>query len=151
RLAEQHNLTIIEDFAQAQGASYKGRPVGSFGRMSATSFYPTKNLGALGDGGAVVTSDPELAAYAHMYHNYGQQQKYHNQLIGINSRHDTHQAVELRDKLQHLDALNGERQLLAQIYLSALQGIDDLVLTVTAPDCTHVYHIFYFRTKQRDA
>ncbi|MCP2042187.1 DegT/DnrJ/EryC1/StrS aminotransferase family protein [Pontibacter sp. HSC-36F09] len=151
RLAEQHNLTIIEDFAQAQGASYKGRPVGSFGHISPTSFYPTKNLGALGDGGAVVTSDPELAAYAHMYHNYGQQQKYHNQLIGINSRLDTLQAAALRVKLQHLDALNGERQRLAQVYLTALQGIGDLVMPVTAPDCTHVYHIFNIRTKQRDA
>lgn len=151
RLAEQHDLTIVEDFAQAQGARYKGRPVGSFGRISATSFYPTKNLGALGDGGAVVTSDPALAAFAEMYHNYGQQQKYHNQLVGINSRLDTLLAAALRIKLQHLDALNSDRQRLAQVYLHALQGIGDLVLPVTAPDCTHVYHIFHIRTKQRNA
>lgn len=151
KLAEQHNLMIIEDFAQAQGARYKGRPVGSFGRISATSFYPTKNLGALGDGGAVVTSDSALAVFAKMYHNYGQQQKYHNQLVGINSRLDTLQAAALRIKLQHLDALNSERQRLAQVYLRALQGIGDLVLPVTAKDCTHVYHIFNIRSKQRDA
>lgn len=150
-LAEQHHLVLIEDFAQAQGASYKGRPVGSFGRVSATSFYPTKNLGALGDGGAVVTSDPELAAYARMYRNYGQQQKYHNQIIGVNSRLDTLQAAVLRIKLHHLDALNSERQRLAQVYLTALQGIGDLVLPVTAPGCTHVYHIFNICTRQRDA
>ena len=150
-LAAQHNLAIIEDFAQAQGASYKGRPVGSFGRISATSFYPTKNLGALGDGGAVVTSDPELAAYARMYRHYGQEQKYHNQIVGINSRLDTLQAAALRVKLQHLDALNSERQRLAQVYLTRLQGIGDLVLPVTAPDCSHVYHIFNIRTGQRDA
>lgn len=150
-LSAKHNLTIIEDFAQAHGASYQGRPVGSFGRINATSFYPTKNLGALGDGGAVVTSDPAIAAYACMYHNYGQQQKYHNQIVGINSRLDTVQAAALRVKLQHLDALNSERQRLAQVYLTRLQGIDDLVLPVTAPDCTHVYHIFNIRTKQRDA
>ncbi|WP_299985217.1 DegT/DnrJ/EryC1/StrS family aminotransferase [uncultured Pontibacter sp.] len=150
-LAQQHQLVLIEDFAQAQGASYKGRPVGGFGRVSATSFYPTKNLGALGDGGAVVTSDPELAAYARMYRNYGQQQKYHNQIVGINSRLDTLQAAVLRIKLQHLDAMNGERQRLAQVYLTALQGIGDLVLPVTATGCTHVYHIFNIRSRQRDA
>ena len=150
-LSKQYNLAIIEDFAQAQGASYKGRPVGSFGRISATSFYPTKNLGALGDGGAVVTSDPALAEYARMYHNYGQQQKYHNQIVGINSRLDTLQAAALRIKLQHLSGLNNERQRLAQVYLTQLQGIGDLLLPVTAPDCTHVFHIFNIRTKQRDA
>jgi dTDP-4-amino-4,6-dideoxygalactose transaminase len=150
-LAEQHNLTVIEDFAQAQGASYKGRPVGSFGRLSATSFYPTKNLGALGDGGAVVTSDRAMADFARMYRHYGQQQKYHNQIIGINSRLDTLQAAALRVKLPHLNALNNERQRLAQVYLTRLQGICDLVLPATALDCTHVYHIFNIRTKQRDA
>ncbi|PKV66462.1 DegT/DnrJ/EryC1/StrS family aminotransferase [Pontibacter ramchanderi] len=150
QLAAQCQLTIVEDFAQAQGARYRGRPVGSFGRVSATSFYPTKNLGALGDGGAVVTSDPALAAYARMYCNYGQRQKYHNQIVGINSRLDTLQAAVLRIKLQHLDELNSERQRLAQVYLSALPGIGDIKLPVTSPDCTHVYHIFNIRTAQRD-
>lgn len=150
-LATKHQLIIIEDFAQAQGGRYKNRPVGSIGHVGATSFYPTKNMGALGDGGAVVTSDPELAAFAQMYRNYGQRQKYHNQVVGINSRLDTLQAAALRIKLRHLEALNTERQKLAQVYLSALAGIADLVLPVTAAGCTHVYHIFNIRTTHRDA
>jgi dTDP-4-amino-4,6-dideoxygalactose transaminase len=150
-LAAQQQLIIIEDFAQAQGARYKGQPVGSIGHVSATSFYPTKNLGALGDGGAVVTSDPDLAAFARMYRNYGQQQKYHNHIVGINSRLDTLQAAALRIKLRHLQALNSERQRLAHVYLNKLQGIGDLLLPVTAPDSTHVYHIFNIRTNHRNA
>ncbi|WP_018477159.1 DegT/DnrJ/EryC1/StrS family aminotransferase [Pontibacter roseus] len=149
-LAQQYNLTLIEDFAQAQGASYRGKPVGSFGHINATSFYPTKNLGALGDAGAVVTADADLAAFARMYRNYGQEQKYHNSIIGINSRLDTLQAAVLRVKLRHLPQLNQERQRLAQVYLKALQGIADLILPVTAPDSTHVYHIFNIRTRRRD-
>jgi dTDP-4-amino-4,6-dideoxygalactose transaminase len=149
-LAQEHNLTLIEDFAQAHGALHAGKPVGSFGNINATSFYPTKNLGALGDGGAVVTVDPELAAFVRMYRNYGQEQKYHNKIIGINSRLDTLQAAVLRVKLQHLPQLNRERQRLAQLYLEELQGIADIKLPVTAPGCTHVYHIFNIRTLYRD-
>jgi dTDP-4-amino-4,6-dideoxygalactose transaminase len=149
-LAQAHNLILIEDFAQAQGASYKGKPVGSFGSINATSFYPTKNLGALGDGGAVVTADPELAAFARMYRNYGQEEKYHNRVVGINSRLDTLQAAVLRVKLGYLSALNHERQRLAQVYLQALQGIAALKLPFTAPACNHVYHIFNIRTTHRD-
>ena len=151
QLAREHHLILIEDFAQAQGASYAGRPVGSFGNISATSFYPTKNLGALGDAGAVVTSAPDLEAFAHMYHNYGQEQKYQNKIIGINSRLDALQAAVLRVKLRHLAAMNQERQRLAQVYLEELQGIAPLVLPVTASACTHVYHIFNIRTSRRDA
>jgi dTDP-4-amino-4,6-dideoxygalactose transaminase len=150
-LSQNHDLLLIEDFAQAQGAEYRGQAVGSFGHVSATSFYPTKNLGALGDGGALVTSDPELAAFARMYRNYGQEQKYHNKVVGINSRLDTLQAAVLRVKLRYLTELNEERQRLAQVYLQALQGIGDLILPVTAEDCTHIYHIFNIRTKHSDA
>lgn len=151
QLAQAHDLILIEDFAQAQGATYGDQPVGSFGKINATSFYPTKNLGALGDGGAVVTTNPELAAYARMYRNYGQEQKYHNKIVGINSRLDTLQAAVLRVKLQHLALLNQERQRLAALYLEHLQGIGDLILPVTAPKATHVYHIFNIRTRHRDA
>ncbi|MDX5482913.1 MAG: DegT/DnrJ/EryC1/StrS family aminotransferase [Hymenobacteraceae bacterium] len=150
QLAQAHNLILIEDFAQAQGARYKGQSVGSFGKISATSFYPTKNLGALGDGGAVVTSDVELGNFAKMYRNYGQEQKYHNKIVGINSRLDTLQAAVLRVKLRYLEQLNNERQRLAQVYLNELQGIAGLILPVTAPVCTHVYHIFNIRTSRRD-
>ncbi|WP_299825028.1 DegT/DnrJ/EryC1/StrS family aminotransferase [uncultured Pontibacter sp.] len=151
QLAAAHELIVIEDFAQAQGATFAGKPVGSFGHINATSFYPTKNLGALGDGGAVVTSDAELTAFARMYRNYGQEQKYHNKIVGINSRLDTLQAAVLRVKLQYLDALNAARQRLAQVYLQELQSTGDLILPYTAPKCTHVYHIFNIRTKYRDA
>lgn len=150
-LTQKQGLILIEDFAQAQGAQYRGQEVGSFGHVSATSFYPTKNLGALGDGGALVSSEPDLAAFARMYRNYGQEQKYHNKVVGINSRLDTLQATVLRVKLRHLAQLNEERQRLAQVYLQALQGIGDLTLPVTAADCTHVYHIFNIRTNHRDA
>ncbi|MBD1398474.1 DegT/DnrJ/EryC1/StrS family aminotransferase [Pontibacter sp. JH31] len=150
QLAQKHNFILIEDFAQAQGASYGGQSVGSFGKINATSFYPTKNLGALGDGGAVVTSDAALAAFARMYRNYGQEQKYHNKIVGINSRLDTLQAAVLRVKLRYLNQLNSERQRLAQVYQNELQGIVGLILPVTAPACTHVYHIFNIRTSQRD-
>ncbi|MHC2991109.1 DegT/DnrJ/EryC1/StrS aminotransferase [Pontibacter sp. HJ8] len=150
QLSGEHNLILIEDFAQAHGACYVGKQVGCFGNINATSFYPTKNLGALGDGGAVVTADPELAAFARMYRNYGQEQKYHNRIIGINSRLDTLQAAVLRVKLRHLPQLNQERQRLAQLYLEELQGIADLALPVTAPGSTHVYHIFHIRTRHRD-
>ncbi|MFD2248196.1 DegT/DnrJ/EryC1/StrS family aminotransferase [Pontibacter ruber] len=149
-LATKYKLAIVEDFAQAQGASWAGQPVGSFGKANATSFYPTKNLGALGDAGAITTSDETVAAFARKYRNYGESEKYHNELIGVNSRLDTLQAAVLRVKLQHLDNLNAERQRLAQVYLQELQSIDDLVLPKTAPNCSHVYHIFNIRTPQRD-
>ena len=151
QLTRKHHLILLEDFAQAQGASYAGQPVGSFGNINATSFYPTKNLGALGDAGAVVTSVPDLEAFARMYRNYGQEQKYHNKFIGIISRLDTLQAAVLRVKLRQLQAMNQERQRLAQLYLEELPGIADLVLPVTAPGCTHVYHIFHIRTSRRDS
>lgn len=149
-LAIKYNLHVIEDTAQAHGAKYKNKMAGSFGHVNAFSFYPTKNLGALGDGGAVTTNNPELATFAQLYRNYGQQQKYHNQFVGINSRLDEMQAAILRVKLQYLDQLNSERQRLAQVYIATLQHTGDLILPVTAPGCGHVFHIFNIRTKYRN-
>jgi dTDP-4-amino-4,6-dideoxygalactose transaminase len=149
-LCRSYGLKLIEDAAQAHGAKYKNQFAGTFGDAAAFSFYPTKNLGALGDGGAVVTSNPELAAFMYSYRNYGQQEKYHNELIGVNSRLDTIQAAVLQIKLQYLHRQNQERQRLADVYLQELQSIADLTLPVTAENCGHVYHIFNIRTSRRN-
>lgn len=150
QLCKSYSLKMVEDAAQAHGATYKGKFGGTYGDAAAFSFYPTKNLGALGDGGAVVTSDPELAAYVNSYRNYGQKEKYHHKLVGINSRLDTLQAAVLTIKLLHLQEQNKERVRLAEIYLQELQSIGDIVLPVTAQHCDHVYHIFNIRTQHRD-
>ncbi len=149
-LCKRYDLKLIEDAAQAHGATYKNQQAGSFGDAAAFSFYPTKNLGALGDGGAIVTSDPDVAAYSYSYRNYGQKEKYHNQTIGINSRLDTLQAAALTVKLHHLPTQNAERQRLAEVYLTELQTINELILPVTAAHCSHVYHIFNIRCNRRD-
>jgi dTDP-4-amino-4,6-dideoxygalactose transaminase len=149
-LCKNYSLKLVEDAAQAHGATYKIQFAGTFGDAAAFSFYPTKNLGALGDGGAVVTSEPKLAAYISSYHNYGQQEKYHHQLIGINSRLDTLQAAVLHVKLKYLQQQNEERQRLAKLYLQEFKSINELILPVTAGHCSHVYHIFNIRTSRRD-
>jgi dTDP-4-amino-4,6-dideoxygalactose transaminase len=151
QLAQAHDLKIVEDAAQAHGAIYKNQRAGSFGAASAFSFYPTKNLGALGDAGAVVTNDEAVAEFVRMYRNYGEVQKYQSEVVGINSRLDELQAAVLRLKLQYLDQLNADRQKLAAIYKETLQEIEELVLPVSVPDFGHVYHIFNIRTKRRDA
>jgi len=151
QLCKNYSLKLVEDAAQAHGAIYKNQFSGTFGDAAAFSFYPTKNLGAIGDGGAVVTSSPEVAEFVSMYRNYGQKEKYHNQLIGVNSRLDTLQASVLSIKLNYLQQQNQERKRLAQVYLQELQPIDELILPVTGPDCSHVYHIFNIRTSRRDA
>jgi dTDP-4-amino-4,6-dideoxygalactose transaminase len=150
QLAQEHGIKLLEDAAQAHGAKYKYKYAGSIGDAAAFSFYPTKNLGALGDAGAVVTSDETVETFARKYRNYGESQKYNAEQVGINSRLDELQAAVLRVKLQHLEALNAERQRLGQAYLLELQNTGDLILPQTAPDCGHVYHIFNIRTKYRN-
>ncbi|CAN5890611.1 DegT/DnrJ/EryC1/StrS family aminotransferase [soil metagenome] len=149
-LAENQGLAVVEDFAQSQGARYKGRMTGTFGQVGATSFYPVKNLGALGDGGALVTNEVGLAEFIQKYHNYGQTSKYLVELPGVNSRLDTLQAAVLLEKLAVLDLLNQERQRIAGLYHRELAGVGDLVLPVTAPFCEHVYHIYSVSSAQRD-
>lgn len=151
QLAQEHDIKLLEDAAQAHGAKYKGRYAGSIGDAAAFSFYPTKNLGALGDAGAVVSSDARVSSFAARYRNYGESRKYNSELVGVNSRLDELQAAVLRVKLRHLEALNLERKRLAQVYLQGLQNTGDLILPHTAPDCAHVYHIFNIRTRHRDA
>ncbi len=150
-LANAHNLFVVEDNAQAHGASFKGKLTGSWGHVNGTSFYPGKNLGALGDGGAVTTNDAELAKKVYMLHNYGSEKKYHNEVIGFNMRLDEMQAAFLSVKLRHLKEWTIQRQQIAQWYDEKLQGIGDLILPVTPPDATHVYHLYVIRSSKRDA
>jgi dTDP-4-amino-4,6-dideoxygalactose transaminase len=148
-VAQRHGLWVVEDNAQAQGATWEGGLAGSFGRVNGTSFYPGKNLGALGDAGAVTTNDEVIAAKIRTLRNYGSQQKYYNEVIGHNSRLDELQAAVLRIKLQHLPNWTAQRQAVAALYNQYLANIDDIMLPVVAPGATHVYHLFVVRTAAR--
>lgn len=153
-IAKKHNLKVIEDCAQAHGALYQGKnanakKVGSLGDAAGFSFYPGKNLGALGDGGAVTTNDSELAATISALRNYGSHEKYKNLYKGTNSRLDEIQAAMLRVKLPHLDNEIKARQIVAQAYL---QGINNplIVLPVVEDVKAHVWHLFVIKTTQRE-
>ena len=148
-IASKHGLAVVEDNAQAHGATYKGRLTGSWGQVNGTSFYPGKNLGALGDAGAVTTDDEALATKVAILRNYGSQKKYYNEVIGHNMRLDELQAALLSIKLTHLERWLSERQAIAAGYIQRLTGVGDLVLPVLADDATHVYHVFVARTKRR--
>ncbi|MFI5148631.1 MAG: DegT/DnrJ/EryC1/StrS family aminotransferase [Bacteroidia bacterium] len=147
-IAKKHNLPVIEDCAQAHGATFKGVKAGAFGDMGAFSFYPTKNLGALADAGAITCRDKDLAEGLKKLRNYGSGVKYYNELIGYNSRLDEIQAAFLQIKLRHLDAINAHKRKLAGLYLSALKS--DYILPVFHPDYHDVYHIFSIRHSRRD-
>jgi dTDP-4-amino-4,6-dideoxygalactose transaminase len=151
QIAEKHKLYVIEDNAQAQGSAYNGRLAGSFGIVNGTSFYPGKNLGALGDAGAITTADEAIAAKLKALRNYGSQKKYYNETIGHNMRLDELQAAFLSVKLGHLSGWTAERQQIAAWYNAALKGIGDIIRPTTAPGATHVYHLYVIRTVQRDA
>src|SRR5664280_2510603 len=139
---------VLEDCAQAHGATYKGRKTGSFGDMAAFSFYPTKNLGCLGDGGAIVTNNPDYAKKARMIRNYGSEKKYYNEYQGVNSRLDEIQAAFLRVKLKHLNEIISHKRELAATYF---EGISDKFITpLVHPYFFDVYHIFNIRHKKRD-
>jgi len=150
RIAKKHNLYIVEDNAQAQGAIYDGQKTGSFGNINATSFYPGKNLGALGDAGALTTNDLELAQKAKIYRNYGSEKKYHNQEKGVNSRLDELQAAILTEKLPILSEWTAERNQLANFYTQNLAGISGLILPQVANKATSVYHLYVIRCQKRD-
>lgn len=148
-IARRHNLYVIEDNAQSQGASCGSQLTGSFGDVNGTSFYPGKNLGALGDAGAITTNDDALAQRVRVLRNYGSQQKYYNEVIGHNSRLDELQAAVLSVKLPHLAEWTRQRQQVAALYDEALKGLGDLVLPTVAEGCTHVYHLYVVRTQRR--
>lgn len=150
-IANKHHLYIVEDNAQSQGASYNSRLAGSWGNINGTSFYPGKNLGALGDAGAITTNNEQLAHKATVLRNYGSQKKYYNETIGHNMRLDECQAAFLSVKLKHLADWTAQRQQIANWYNEALENIGDLILPVTAKNATHVYHLYVIRTQKRDA
>jgi dTDP-4-amino-4,6-dideoxygalactose transaminase len=149
-IANKHGLRVLEDAAQAHGARYKGRRIGGHGDAVAWSFYPGKNLGALGDGGAVTTNDPDLADRIRVLRNYGSRVKYVNEVKGLNSRLDPIQAAVLRVKLQVLDEWNARRAVIAQSYLVGLEG-SALILPRVPEWAEPVWHLFVVRNAQRDA
>ena len=150
-LAAQHKLYVVEDSAQAQGAVFAGGLTGSFGHVNSTSFYPGKNLGALGDAGAITTNDANLAQQVRVLRNYGSRQKYHNEVVGYNSRLDELQAALLRVKLPELPEWTRQRQQVATWYNQHLAGIAGLRLPAVAAGATHVYHLYVVHTPQRAA
>jgi dTDP-4-amino-4,6-dideoxygalactose transaminase len=149
QLAAEHGLVVIEDAAQAQGALYKGRRVGSLGNAAGTSFYPGKNLGALGDGGAVLTNDDAVADKVRRLSNYGSRIKYQHDLAGYNTRLDEIQAAFLREKLKVLDSWNTKRKANAKLY-SELLNPTDCILPFVPEYADPVWHLYVIRSKQRD-
>jgi dTDP-4-amino-4,6-dideoxygalactose transaminase len=147
-IAAAHDLTLVEDCAQAHGAEWERRRAGSIGRAAAFSFYPTKNLGALGDGGAVVTSDPKIAERARLLRNYGESPRFEHVLRGRNSRLDALQAAVLATKLEHLDDWNARRRSIAVRYAAALDGSATRAPR-EAPGRRHVYHLYVVETEER--
>ena len=149
-IASHHNLAVIEDAAQAHGARYKGKRVGSLGHAAGFSFYPGKNLGAFGDGGAVVTDDDEVASKVKLLRNYGSKQKYYNEMKGFNSRLDEMQAAFLRVKLKKLDEWNERRAKIAKLYLNNLVNAKGLILPYVPVWADPVWHLFVIRHKKRN-
>ncbi|HEX8546722.1 MAG TPA: DegT/DnrJ/EryC1/StrS family aminotransferase [Cytophagaceae bacterium] len=150
-IANKHGLFVIEDNAQAQAAEFKGKLAGSWGHINATSFYPGKNLGALGDAGAITTDNEELATKAKSLRNYGSTEKYYNEIIGHNMRLDECQAAFLSIKLRYLPQWTLQRQEIASWYNKELHSTGDLILPIIATDASHVYHLYVIRTSKRDA
>ena len=149
-IAEKHGLAVIEDAAQAHGASYAGRRAGSLGDAGAFSFYPSKNLGAIGDGGAVVTDDGELAARLRLLRNYGSRDRYRIETEGSNSRLAEVQAAVLRAKLPHLDGWNAARAELARAYAAAFEGEDAIAVPRQAAATKPAWHLFVVGLRDRD-
>lgn len=149
-IADRHGLQVVEDCAQSHGAAWRGRKTGTLGQIAAFSFYPTKNLGALGDGGMVVTGDEELAERTRLLREYGWKERYVSMVPGLNSRLDELQAAVLRVKLPCLDAENECRRTIAGIYSSLLSDTG-LILPKAGPHVRHAYHQYVIRTPRRDA
>ena len=151
KIADRHDLDIVEDAAQSHGTLYKGQPCGSIGTVGCFSFYPGKNLGACGDGGMATTDDAKLAERLRRLRNYGQQAKYQHVEKGLNARLDTLQAAILTVKLRYLPQWNEARAVHAEKYKEMLTGVGDLVFQRRVPYSTHIYHLFMVETEQRAA
>ncbi|WP_424353743.1 DegT/DnrJ/EryC1/StrS family aminotransferase [Methanobacterium sp. MBAC-LM] len=149
KLKKNYGLYVIEDACQAHGAEYNGKKAGSMGDMGCFSFYPTKNLGAYGDGGAVVTDNEEIKEKLIQMRNYGQSKKYHHDFVGVNSRLDELQAVILQTKLKHLDKWIERRRKNAEMYTELLQD-SDIITPVEKRFAKHAYHLYVIRSKDRD-
>ncbi|MDJ1503880.1 DegT/DnrJ/EryC1/StrS family aminotransferase [Xanthocytophaga agilis] len=148
-IAGKYKLWIVEDFAQAQGAKYANKLVGSWGHINATSFYPVKNLGALGDAGAITTPDVELAEMVRKLQNYGSSQKYYSDIQGFNTRLDELQAALLHVKLHYLSEWNQQRQQLAHYYIRYLADLPSITLPVILPEAHTVWHLFVIKVSDR--
>jgi len=150
-IAQEHTIAVMEDAAQAHGATYQGKPIGSLADVACFSFYPTKGLGGFGDGGMIVTSREEVYQRAHMLRDYGRTGRYDHKIRGYNSRLDTVQAVVLAAKLPHLDDWNALRAKHAQYYGELLSRIPGVLYPTIKPGRTHVFQTFAVRVKNRDA
>jgi dTDP-4-amino-4,6-dideoxygalactose transaminase len=149
-IAKKNNLYVVEDNAQAHLSTYNQKMTGSFGDLNATSFYPGKNLGALGDAGAITTDSEELALRIEILRNYGSQKKYYNEILGYNNRLDELQAAFLSVKLKYLEKWTKERQEIASLYFEKLSGVNELILPRIAEKATHSFHLYVIRTNKRD-
>lgn len=149
RIAGKHGLKVIEDAAQAMGSSYRGRKVGSLGDVACISFFPSKNLGSFGDAGMVVSNDSALAERMRMIVVHGSKERYHHEILGVNSRLDTLQASILRVKLRYLDAWNAARRRFASRYNELLKGVP-VTTPYVSPECEHIFHQYTLRAPRRD-
>lgn len=148
-LCRKYNLSLVEDCAQSHGAAFNGKQTGTFGDIGCFSFYPSKNLGAFGDAGAIVTNDDKIAADARVFRNYGSEKRYYNRMIGANSRLDEMQAGLLRVRLRHLDELAEEKKQICERYLRELRN-DRMILPEIRDGATHIWHQFVVRCDDRD-
>jgi dTDP-4-amino-4,6-dideoxygalactose transaminase len=150
KIGEKHNLPIIEDCAQAQGTKVDGKHVGTFGLAGCLSFFPSKNLGAFGDSGAVITADDELAAFCTMYCNHGRTEKFTHEFPAANERMDALQAAILDVKLTALDGWNAKKREAAKVYRETLREVDEVSLPTVPDNCEPAWHLFAIRLKNRD-
>lgn len=148
-LCKKYHLRLVEDCAQSHGACFKDKMTGTFADIGCFSFYPSKNLGAFGDGGAIVTDDEQIAKEMKIYRNYGSEKRYYNKVVGTNSRLDEIQAGLLRVRLSHIKEMTEEKQQIAERYHKELKN-DKLILPKLLEGATHVYHQFVIRCKERD-
>lgn len=148
-IAHKYNLRVVEDCAQSHGAKFNGQMTGTFGDIGCFSFYPSKNLGAFGDAGGIVTNDPKIAEDARVFRNYGSEKRYYNKVVGTNSRLDEMQAGLLRVRLSHIQELEEDKRRICMRYLSELHN-DNIILPQIREGATHIWHQFVIRTERRD-